>query len=99
MFVAIVLGVIAGVISYLPYILATAKSKKEDAQESVAGLAGWFFFAILCSFVILLVSILLCLKFARDVALPFTFAGIIALFIMVIIFNVVLARKNNRRIE
>jgi uncharacterized protein with PQ loop repeat len=99
MFIAIVLGVVAGFISYLPYILATAKSKKENAQEGVAGLAGWFFFAILVSFLILFICIVICIKVARDFALPFTLASVAALFIAVFIFGVILPRKDSRRIK
>ena len=99
MFIAIVLGVVAGLISYLPYILATAKIKKQDVKEGISGLAGWFFFAILGSFVILFACILICIKVARDFALPFTLASIVALFIMVIIFGVIIPKRNNRRIK
>lgn len=97
MFIAIVLGVIAGVVSYLPYILATAKSTKTDVEKGIAGLAGWFFFAILGSFIILFACIALCAFLARDVALPFTLSSVIALVTMVFIFSLIVPRQKSRR--
>lgn len=78
MIVAIVLGVAAGVVGFIPLIIGLQLSKKVT-RTSNFGHASILLLAIVASFVLLIVLAMLCVVVARDLAFPFVLAEAIAM--------------------
>ena len=78
-FIAVVIGVVAGFVGVIPFLVARsrmkARMKKDGTGGIVIGLA-----ANLVSFLVMAVCIVLCFLFAKDYLLPFA-ASAIAVFL------------------
>ena len=85
---AIALGIVVGAAGYVPYVFAKRQSRNTDPSKPL-GYTGWFFFAILVSFVVLFAGIAVCAMVAREFVLPFAIAEVAALFALVIVFGLV----------
>lgn len=87
MVLAIVLGVLSGVLGFLPLVAGLVLAKKATSTSNL-GHAGALLLGVLFSFVILVAALFACAGIARDVLLPFALAEIGVLVIAAIGFGV-----------
>ncbi|MEG0323590.1 MAG: hypothetical protein RR619_06295 [Raoultibacter sp.] len=87
MVLAIVLGVVSGVLGVLPLIAGLGLAKKATSTSNL-GHAGALLLGVLFSFVILVAALFACASFARESLLPFALAEIGVLVIAAIGFGV-----------
>lgn len=87
MAVAILCGVLAGVIGFLPLPIGL-RMTRNVTRTSNFGHMAILILALIVSFVLLAVSAFLCVFLARDVALPFVLAEAVALSVSAIVFGV-----------
>lgn len=85
MAVAVVLGVLAGAVSYLPHVVVTRKARTLVTAGNVAGQLGWFVLAVAVSFALLVVALVACKLAAPDVILPFAVAEIVTFVVVVVV--------------
>lgn len=91
---AIVAGVIAGVIALLPFFAGLRATKRMDAQESAAGYLTPLLIALAGSFIVLVLATLICVLAARAFVAPFVIAEAAALVVGALGFGIVrLVRK------
>ena len=93
MIFAVLVGMVVGAVGYAPYLFAKNRSRHTDPSNPL-GYTGWFLFAILVSFLLLFVGIVVCGMLAKDVLLPFAIAEIAVLFALVMFFGLVKDRKS-----
>lgn len=74
MLLAIVAGVIAGVVSLVPMAVGSHSVKRMDAQNSAAGYLTPMLLAVGGSFIILLLATVACVVVARPYVAPFALA-------------------------
>lgn len=79
MVLGVVLGIVVGVVSFLPLLAGLRRVKQMEAQSSAAGYVGPALLSVAASFVILLGAAIVCALVAHDVALPFAIAEIVTL--------------------
>ena len=91
MVLAVVIGIVVGLLSCAPYKLGLSRQRTISAKSNL-GYMGWFFISVLLSFVILLVSILVCVVVAREFLLPFAIAAIAVMVIGVVVVSIILPR-------
>lgn len=87
MVITIVLGAISGIIGFIPLIIGLRLTKHVTTTSNFSHMS----ILILClvvSFVLLFVFAVLCINFARDVALPFVLAEAVGLSVTAIAFGV-----------
>lgn len=87
MAVAIVLGVLAGAIGFMPLVIGL-RMTKTVSPDSNFGPMAILMLCLLLSFVLLFVAAILCVTLARDLALPFALAEAVALCVVTIGFGV-----------
>lgn len=87
MVIAVLLGVVSGILAFAPLIFGLRMTRKVT-QTSNFGHASILLLSILVSFVILAVTAFLCITFARDMVLGFVIAEALALSISAIVFGV-----------
>ena len=93
MAVAIVLGVLAGIVGFLP-LFGSLQLAKRATKTSNLGHMGSLLLGVLVSFLLLFGAALACILLARDLALPFTLAEVLALIVVAIGFGIMrLVRK------
>lgn len=85
--VAIILGIIAGAIGFIPIFVAIRLSRRSTSTSvmsaAACGLLGSF-----VSLVVVVVELLLCSKLAHDVLLPFGISELLALIVVTAIYVV-----------
>lgn len=90
---AIVLGALSGLVGFLP-LLGSLRMTKRVTKTSNLGHMGALLLGVLVSFLLLFGAALACIIAARDLALPFALAEVLALIAVAIGFGVVkLVRK------
>lgn len=87
MFVAIIIGVVVGVGCFAPLIYGMNKARMATPTSSF-GHAGSLLLGVLISFVVLAVATIVCVKFFRDLAVPFTVAEAAGLIAAAVAFGV-----------
>ncbi len=87
MVAAIVCGVLAGVIGFVPLFIGLRKTRKVPLTDNF-GRMSILFVALLISFVVMLIAAVLCASLAYDVAMPFVLAEALSLSASAIIFGV-----------
>lgn len=93
MAVAIVLGALSGIVGFLP-LLGSLQLAKRATKTSNLGHMGSLLLGVLVSFLLLFGAALACILLARDFALPFALAEVLALIVVAIGFGVMrLVRK------
>ena len=93
MAVAIVLGALSGAAGFLP-LYGSLQLAKRVTRTSNIGHMGALLLGVLVSFVILFCTAIACVLLARDLALPFLLAEVLALIVVAIGFGVAkLVRK------
>ena len=81
--IAILIGIVVGAVSVLPFRLAQKKIRGVNPVYS-GGLAAWFAVAIGLSFIMLAAGLVVCGFVARDLLVPFL-AGEMGTFLVVVI--------------
>lgn len=92
MIVAVIVGILVGLISVLPFRVALKKIRTIDPSMPLSML-GPFLITILASFVILVIGMVACKLLAPDVAMAYSFASIVTFVIVVIVFGVFMAKR------
>lgn len=93
MAVAIVLGALSGIVGFLP-LFGSLQLAKRATKTSNLGHMGSLLLGALVSFLLLFATAFACILLARDFALPFALAEVLALIVVAIGFGVMrLVRK------
>ncbi len=92
MAVAIIVGIIVGVVSVVPFSVAIKKIRTVDPTSSL-NLLGPFLLTILVSFIMLVAGLIVCKLAAPDVVLPYAAAELLAFIVGVIVFGVLIAKR------
>ena len=87
MVLSIVLGIVVGIIGFLP-LFAGFQLTRKATGTSALGQAGALMLGVLISFLLLLGALMVCVFFMRDVAVPFTFSVIGALLVSAVAFGI-----------
>ena len=87
MVLSIVCGIAVGILGFVPLFIGLQLTKRVT-KTSALGYAGALMLGVLISFVLLIGALFLCIVFARDVAVPFTFAVVGALIVTAIVFGI-----------
>ena len=96
--VAILCGVAAGIIGFLPLRFALVSSKGKNS-DSMAGLAIYVLGAFVISLVIVAVLLFACSRVAKGMVLPFGVSEILALIIVTCVYVLRRNRSGGRRTE
>lgn len=86
MVAAIVLGLLVGVVSFLPLLLGINLARKASPASNL-GHAGALMLGVFISFVILAVAVIVCIVAFRDYTVPFALAEAGALIACAIVFG------------
>ena len=92
MVAAIITGVLLGLISVIPFKVATKKIRTINPANSLS-LLGPFLLTIALSFLILIVGMIVCKLVAPDVVIAFSVAEILAFAVGVIVFGAFLSKR------
>jgi hypothetical protein len=92
MALAIVVGVVMGVVAFAP-LGATLQLSKRVTSTSNLSNASVLLLGAFVSVLVLAASLILCVLFARDIALPFTFAVAASLVLSAVCFAVYTALR------
>ena len=92
MVAAIITGVLLGLISVIPFKVATKKIRTINPANSLS-LLGPFLLTIALSFLILNVGMIVCKFVAPDVVIAFSVAEILAFAVGVIVFGAFLSKR------
>lgn len=95
MALAIILGALSGIVGFLPLYAGLRLTRKTTAS-GVAGSMTVLIIALVVSFAVLFALAFVCIAVARDMALAFVLAEVVALSIIAIVFGVhsVFTRKH-----
>ncbi len=92
MVAAVITGIVLGLISVVPFKVATKKIRTVNPTNSL-GLLGPFVLTIAISFIILVAGMVVCKLVAPDVVIAFSIAEIIAFAVGVIVFGAFLSKR------
>lgn len=92
MAVVIIVAVLVGLVSVIPFNVAIKKIRAVDPTKSL-NLLGPFLLTIAASFVILVAGMVVCKLVAPDVALAYAVAELVAFVVGVIVFGVFLSKR------
>ncbi len=95
MVLAIICGLLAGVIGFLPLVIGLNKTKKVTATSNFGHMAI-LIISLVISFVVMFAFAIGCVFIARDVALFFVLAEAVALSAAAIIFGVKRFKDNGK---
>lgn len=84
---AIALGLLSGVAGFIPLLVGLHLTKRVTATSNF-GYMSILIIALIISFVLMFAFALLCVTFARDLALPFVLAEAVALSVVAIGYGV-----------
>lgn len=91
MVAAILCGVIAGVVGFLPLLVGLRLTRKVTATSNF-GHMSILIISLIISFVIMFACAIACVQLARDVAMPFVLAEAVALSVTAVVFGVIRQR-------
>ena len=92
MVAAVIAGIIVGVLSIIPFKVATSKIRTVNPTHSIDMLAP-FLLTIAASFVILIAGMIVCKLAAPDVVIAYSIAELLAFVVGVIVFGVFLSKR------
>lgn len=92
MVLAVVLGVLFGVVGFLP-LLAGIKNVRKVSATSTYGLLGLFLGCIFISAILLVVPLLVCSKVAHDAAFAMAIAELVVFVALVAVLGIMRARQ------
>ncbi len=87
MALAVLGGVLAGIIGFVPLIVGLRMTKKVTATSNF-GHMSILLLSLLISFVLMFAFAIFCVNLARDVAMPFVLAEAVTLSVVAIVFGV-----------
>ena len=87
MFVAILVGIMVGVGCFAPLVFGMNKARMATPTSNF-GHAGSLLLGVLISFVLLGIATVICVKFFRDLAVPFVLAEAGGLIAAAVVFGV-----------
>lgn len=93
--VAIILGILAGALGFVP-IFAAIRISRRSTSTSVLSAAACGLLGSLVSLVVVVVELLLCSQLAHDALLPFGVAELVALIVVTstyVVYKNVLAKR------
>ncbi len=93
MALAIILGLLSGVVGFAPLFVGLRLTKKVTATSNF-GYMSILLLSLVISFVLMFAFAIICVNVAREVALPFVLAEAFALSVMAIVFGVMRTRRN-----
>ncbi len=93
MALAIILGLLSGVVGFVPLFVGLRLTKKVTATSNF-GYMSILLLSLVISFVLMFAFAIICVNVAREVALPFVLAEAFALSVMAIVFGVMRTRRN-----
>ena len=85
--IAVVLGLAVGAGCFMPLVFGMNMARKATPTSNF-GHAGSLLLGVLISLVILAVATIVCVKFARDVAVPFVLAEAVGIIAAAVAFGV-----------
>lgn len=88
MILAIILGIVAGLIGFTPLYLGQRHAEKMSKQSSALGYVGAALFPVLISFALLAAAMFVCAFVARAVLLPFALAEVAVLVIAAVALGI-----------
>ena len=91
MIIAIIVGVIVGLVALIPFYFATKGAKKIDPAAGSFAMLGPFLLTIVISFAILVVSLAIGKMLTPDFVAPLAIAEFVAFVLGVIIFAICIA--------
>ena len=92
MVLAVIAGIIVGVVSIVPFRVAMKKIRFVDPTHSL-NLLGPVLLTIAVSFLVLVAGLIVCKLAAPDVVIPFAVAEFAAFVVGVIVFGVFLSKR------
>ncbi len=92
---AVIIGIILGAVSVIPFNIATQRIRKVNPTQSL-NMLGPFLLTILISFVILIAGMIVCRLVAESVIWPFVIAELLAFAVCVVIFGIMVVRRRSR---
>lgn len=93
MALAIGIGVLVGILAFLPMVAGLRVTKRMDAQASAAGYMTPVLLALGGSFIVLVFATVICAVAARPVIVPFVLAEAGALIVIAFVFGIVKALR------
>ena len=88
MVAAIVLGIVVGAVSFVPYVIGLRQAK-HATRTSNFGHMAILMLALLVSVIVLFGATIACIVFARDLIRPFALAEVLTLIVVAIAYGVV----------
>ncbi len=85
--VAIIAGILVGVVGFLPLVFGMNKARNASPTSNL-GHAGALLLGVLLSFIVLGAGMVICIAAFRDYALPFVLAEAGALIATAIVFGI-----------
>lgn len=95
MIIAIVCGLLSGVVGFLPLLFGLNVTKKVTSTSNF-GHMSILILSLVVSFVVMFALAILCVVVARDYAMPFVLAEAVALSVVAIVFGVIRSRSNSK---
>lgn len=92
MVAAVIVGIVVGLVSIVPFRIATKKIRTVNPTHSLDMLAP-FLLTIAASFVVLVAGLIVCKMAASDVLVPFAAAELVAFVVGVIVFGLVSSKR------
>ena len=93
--IAILLGLVAGLIGAVPFVVARARIKKRLRTDGTGSILTGMVAAFV-SFLVMALEIFLCFFIARDYLLPFTISAIVVFLLAMGAYTATLMRKGAR---
>lgn len=88
MVAAVIIGIVIGIVSALPFRIAIKKIKTANPTHSLDMLTP-FLLAIFASFIILVAGMVVCKQVVADVVVAYSIASIIAFIVGVFLFSLI----------
>ena len=95
MIIAIVCGLLSGVVGFVPLLVGLNMTKKVTSTSNF-GHMSILLISLVISFVVMFALAIACVAVARDYAMPFVLAEAVALSVVAIAFGVIRSKSNNK---
>ena len=92
---AIVCGLLSGVIGFMPLLVGLRLTRKVTATSNF-GHMSILIISLVVSFIVMFALAMLCVAIARDFAMPFVLAEAVALSVVAIVFGIMRSKSNSK---
>lgn len=92
---AIVCGLLSGVIGFMPLLVGLRLTRKVTATSNF-GHMSILIISLIVSFIVMFALAMLCVAIARDFAMPFVLAEAVALSVVAIVFGIMRSKSNSK---